>query len=147
MRVRLRHPGETPTLACTPSVRSLAVAIGNLASVVLDCDDPRALADFWVQVVGGEIVFQTDDFVAIKTRRIWLATFRVSNYQPPAWPDGQITKQLHLDVSVTDLDKAQNLALAIGAQLPEDQPSPDRWRVLLDPAGHPFCLSIQIPEI
>jgi hypothetical protein len=26
------------------------------------------------------------------------------------------------------------------------QPSPDRWRVLLDPAGHPFCLSVQIPE-
>ena len=123
------------------------MAIGNLASVVLDCDDPGALADFWVQVVGGEIAFRTEQFVAIKTRHIWLATFKVSDYQPPAWPHGHIPKQLHLDVSVTDLDRAQNQALAIGARLPEDQPSPDRWRVLLDPAGHPFCLSIQIPEI
>ncbi|HZM77808.1 MAG TPA: VOC family protein [Candidatus Limnocylindrales bacterium] len=123
------------------------MAIGYLASVVLDCDDPGALADFWVQVVGGEIAFRTDEFVAIKTGHIWLATFRVSNYQPPAWPKGQVPKQLHLDVSVTDLDKAQNQALAFGARLPADQPSPDRWRVLLDPAGHPFCLSIQIPEI
>ena len=123
------------------------MAIGNLASVVLDCDDPAALADFWVQVVGGEIVFRTDEFVAIKTRHIWLATFRVSNYQPPAWPDEQLPKQLHLDVSVADLDNAQNQALAIGARLPAYQPAPDRWRVLLDPAGHPFCLSIQIPEI
>jgi hypothetical protein len=24
-------------------------------------------------------------------------------------------------------------------------PAPDRWRVLLDPAGHPFCLTTQIP--
>ncbi|HLM96560.1 MAG TPA: hypothetical protein VK283_09590 [Acidimicrobiales bacterium] len=26
------------------------------------------------------------------------------------------------------------------------QPAPDRYLVLLDPAGHPFCLSTQIPE-
>jgi hypothetical protein len=26
------------------------------------------------------------------------------------------------------------------------QPSPDRWRVLIDPAGHPFCLTTLIPE-
>jgi hypothetical protein len=30
--------------------------------------------------------------------------------------------------------------LAIGAVKAERQPKPDRWRVFLDPAGHPFCL-------
>jgi hypothetical protein len=27
-----------------------------------------------------------------------------------------------------------------------DRPFPDRYRVLLDPAGHPFCLSVQMPD-
>jgi hypothetical protein len=26
------------------------------------------------------------------------------------------------------------------------QPARDKWRVFFDPAGHAFCLSIQIPE-
>ncbi len=28
-----------------------------------------------------------------------------------------------------------------GATKPEYQPGADRWRVLTDPAGHPFCLT------
>jgi len=33
-----------------------------------------------------------------------------------------------------------------GAVRPDFQPAPERYVVLLDPAGHPFCLSTQIPE-
>ena len=29
---------------------------------------------------------------------------------------------------------------------PELQPSPDLWRVLLDPAGHPFCIGWGHPD-
>jgi hypothetical protein len=25
------------------------------------------------------------------------------------------------------------------------QPAPDQWRVLLDPSGHPFCLTVPAP--
>nr|WP_239484602.1 VOC family protein [Streptomyces sp. CS081A] len=31
---------------------------------------------------------------------------------------------------------------ALGATVPADQPRPDLWRVVLDPAGHPFCLTV-----
>jgi hypothetical protein len=37
-------------------------------------------------------------------------------------------------------------ALALGAAKANTQPSPDRWRVLLDPAGHPFCITTLIPD-
>ena len=47
--------------------------------------------------------------------------------------------QLHLDVEVDDLDAALEVAVAAGAHLAEFQPQDD-VRVLLDPAGHPFCL-------
>ena len=30
--------------------------------------------------------------------------------------------------------------VALGAKVPEHQPG-ETWRVLLDPAGHPFCLT------
>ncbi|MGA9311577.1 MAG: VOC family protein [Pseudonocardiaceae bacterium] len=31
--------------------------------------------------------------------------------------------------------------VALGATSAEHQPRPGRWRVMLDPAGYPFCLS------
>ena len=33
-------------------------------------------------------------------------------------------------------------SLKLGATRPDHQPGGDRWRVLLDPAGHPFCLTL-----
>lgn len=53
-----------------------------------------------------------------------------------------IPKQMHLDLAVAadGLDAAQALAVRLGARLAGQQPQPDRRRVLLDPAGHPFCL-------
>ena len=47
--------------------------------------------------------------------------------------------QLHLDIGVEELDAAVARAEALGARQAEWQPQDD-VRVLLDPAGHPFCL-------
>ncbi|MDF2143546.1 VOC family protein [Knoellia sp. p5-6-4] len=51
---------------------------------------------------------------------------------------------MHLDLTANDLDAAEERAVALGARLPE-QPDP-RCRVLLDPAGHPVCLTPFIPN-
>ncbi len=122
------------------------MAVARLASVALDCADPTVLAAFWAELIGGEIAFSSDEFVAVKTDRVWLAAVRVPNYTPATWPDGDAPKQMHLDLAVDDLDVAEAEALRLGAHRAAQQPAPDRWRVLLDPAGHPFCLSTQIPE-
>jgi hypothetical protein len=56
-------------------------------------------------------------------------------------------KQLHLELAVGDLDEAEAAALAaIGATKAQTQPSPELWRVLIDPAGHPFCITTLIPD-
>lgn len=62
-------------------------------------------------------------------------------YRPPVWPEaeGQPTKMVHLDIQVNDLEEAVAHATAVGARLADVQPQ-DHVRVLLDPAGHPFCL-------
>jgi hypothetical protein len=44
-----------------------------------------------------------------------------------------------LDLSVEDLDAAEERVLALGAVKPDFQPG-ETWRVFADPAGHPFCL-------
>ncbi len=46
---------------------------------------------------------------------------------------------IHLDIEVDDLDDGVAWAIEAGATLAEHQPQDD-VRVMLDPAGHPFCL-------
>lgn len=50
-----------------------------------------------------------------------------------------------LDLAVHDLDEAETEALRLGARKAETQPGPAKWRVFVDPAGHPFCLTVTIP--
>ncbi len=122
------------------------MATMRLGATSIDCADPATLAAFWSELLGGEVQFSSDEFVAVQLDGGWLTTVRVDPYHPPTWPDGDRPKQLHLDVAVSDLDEAEARAMALGATKPAEQPQPDRWRVLLDPAGHPFCLSNQIPD-
>ena len=120
--------------------------IATLRAVSLDCPDPRALAAFYRTLAGGELGYESDDFVAIQLPEgYWLTTQRVAEHRAPTWPGGDVPKQVHLEFAVTDLDAAERAAVEAGARLADEQPSPDRWRVLLDPAGHPFCLTTLIP--
>jgi hypothetical protein len=98
------------------------------------------LAQFWVKLLGGDIAFATDEVVVVRTDQGSLAAVRVSDYQPPTWPDSAVPKQMHLDLAVDDLDAAEAEAIRSGARPAAEQPQPERWRVLFDPAGHPFCL-------
>ncbi|MFF5505485.1 VOC family protein [Streptomyces roseolus] len=115
----------------------------KLTAVNLDCADPLALADFYARATGLTPHARSDaDFAAlVDGDRLVLGFQRVADHRPPTWPDGDVPAQLHLDFDVDDLDEAVAALTALGATLPAAQPRPDRWRVLLDPAGHPFCVS------
>lgn len=66
-------------------------------------------------------------------------------YVPPTWPevDGRQAKMMHFEVTVADLEEAVAVVVQAGGRPAPHQP-PDRdharLRVMLDPAGHPFCL-------
>lgn len=116
------------------------MAIARYRLVAFDCPDARALADFYQSVVGGEITQADEDWVELRTEGGGIIAFQqVSEYTPPGWPDGS-PQQAHLDFAVADLDEGETLVLAVGARKADVQPSPNEWRVFLDPAGHPFCL-------
>jgi hypothetical protein len=122
-------------------------AIARLAAIALDTDDPAALAAFYWDLLDIEIVWESEDFVALKGAGVLVTIQRVAEHKPPDWPTGPAPKQMHLDLAVDDLEQAESAALAIGARKAENQPSPDKWRVLLDPAGHPFCITTLIPDL
>lgn len=116
-------------------------ALGSLFAVTLDCPDPLRLARFYQRITGGELVAGDADFVVLTgPDRVRLDFQRTANHQPPPWPDPAGPPRLHLDFRVGDLDEAEARLLALGAVRPEFQPGGDRFRVLLDPVGHPFCV-------
>lgn len=111
----------------------------ELVGVTLDCEDPQRLAGFYEGLCLLERTLDTGDLVVIGSGPVRLGFQRVPEHRPPGWPGPG--KQLHIDFAVADLDAAERQVLSHGGTKPEFQPGGDRWRVYLDPAGHPFCLS------
>ncbi|MFJ8097915.1 VOC family protein [Streptomyces griseofuscus] len=122
------------TTETTPAIR--------YAAVTFDCADPAGLARFYGELLGYRTLFATDDFVLLGTEGTpGLGFTRVADYRPPTWPDPAQGKQAHIELGVDDLADAERRSLELGATKPEFQPGEKRWTVLLDPAGHPFCIT------
>lgn len=121
------------------------MSLARLALTALDCADPAPLAEFWAALLDGKVIISTDTLAVVKTDHMLIGAVQAPGYQPPTWPGGASPNRIHLDLAVRDLDEAEAEALRLGARRAEEQPAPDRWRVYLDPAGHPFCLTTQIP--
>ena len=127
-------------MSATTPVADIAVR-----SVVFDCDDPAALARFYHALLGGAL--HTEDpawcEVRLDSVPVKLAFQLVPHYQRPQWPDG-VPQQLHLDLTVGDLEAASARAVALGAQRvgePVDEGA-SVFLVHFDPAGHPFCFCV-----
>lgn len=125
------------------------------AGVCLDCSDAEELAAFYTRLLGWQVTAR-DDVADRKGGAGWVAladpaggvglSFQAEAwYQPPVWPeqpDSQ-AKMLHFEIEVDDLDAAITLVLDAGGRVAPEQPTdrdPNELRVMLDPAGHPFCL-------
>jgi catechol 2,3-dioxygenase-like lactoylglutathione lyase family enzyme len=115
-----------------------------LVAVTLDSSDFRKLADFYVKLLEGKIVNEFDGHgvaVGIPGTDIQLNFQNADDYQPPVWPEepGKQQQMEHLDLMADNLDEAVNRAIELGAKKASPQFIPE-IAVMLDPAGHPFCL-------
>jgi len=109
--------------------------IGRLDEVVVDCHDAVRLAGFWQGVLGGEIVRQSDEWVAI-AGLLTMVSFQVV-------PEPKTVKnRVHLDVAVDDLAAATAAAVALGATAVGDVVVDELggFQVMLDPEANEFCL-------
>lgn len=115
----------------------------RLCTVVVDCADAPALAGFYSRLLGWPVTAAEPDWVLLRDPAggTGLSFQAEEDYVPPVWPEqkDQPSKMLHLDFLVEDLDAAIQHAQRCGARLAAEQFFPNVC-VLLDPAGHPFCL-------
>lgn len=126
------------------------MAIAKYSLTALDCPDPVALANFYAEITGFDVVVAHNDkegnplwVELLDNGQTRIAFQRIKNYVKPTWPEGPIPQQAHLDFDVKDLNKAEEELLAIGAIKSPIQTSSnpeENFRVYFDPAGHPFCL-------
>jgi catechol 2,3-dioxygenase-like lactoylglutathione lyase family enzyme len=132
--------GRSPGRASTPRD-----ARHDWWGVVLDAPDAAALARFYAELLGWEIVKSdaSDAALAPPDGVAYLAFQTAADYVRPVWPAAPGAQQmmLHLDFEVSDLASAVAHARELGAEEAAHQPQDD-VRVLLDPAGHPFCLYV-----
>jgi catechol 2,3-dioxygenase-like lactoylglutathione lyase family enzyme len=101
------------------------------------------LARFYSELLGWPIWKESAENAALDAGQgvAYLANQHNPDYVRPTWPGAADRQQmmLHLDFEVSDLAAATAHAVELGAELAEYQPQ-DNVRVMLDPAGHPFCL-------
>ncbi|RAO54961.1 hypothetical protein LUPAC06_04263 [Micromonospora saelicesensis] len=136
-------------------------SVPKLCSVVLDCTDARALAEFYRQLLG--LVYRPGDEPpaageADERGRDWLVlrspgggpqlAFQQVEHLPEAtWPADTVPQQLHLDLTVESVEELlvqHERVLRLGGRLLYDRiDDPDEpLRVYADLAGHPFCVFV-----
>lgn len=117
------------------------MAIARFPTIVLDCPDPQALATFYGAMLDWKVE-PAPDWVDIRSENGQCISFQqVADYTPPQWPGQEVPQQMHLDVVVDDLDAAEKAVIELGGTKHPHQPG-TTFRVILDPAGHPFCLCL-----
>lgn len=114
--------------------------------VVLDSGNSDELSKFYEKLLGwtryGD---SSDEWIVVVTGkndgRPELVFQQVENYIPPVWPDAadKQRQMIHLDFHVEDMEEGIRHAIACSARLSPVQLE-ESFRVMLDPAGHPFCI-------
>ena len=133
----------------------------TLRAVVLDATDARAVGEFYRELLGyvyrpgdeppppGEPDPQGEDWLVLRDRtgEARVAIQRVDDLPASTWPEAEIPQQLHLDLTVGDIDELavqRDRAVALGATVLLDRSADadEPLYVFGDPAGHPFCIFV-----
>jgi catechol 2,3-dioxygenase-like lactoylglutathione lyase family enzyme len=113
-----------------------------LSGIVLDSPSARELSGFYRRLLGWPAEQDEPGWVKLAAPGggPGLSFQDEPAYVRPTWPAGPGDQQMmvHLDIEVDDLAAAQAYAESAGATVAGFQPQGD-VRVMLDPAGHPFC--------
>ena len=115
----------------------------RISELILDCENPEALAAFWSAVLGYvELGREPDGGIEIGPPAGFGGPQPTLILSPSTDPK-PAKLPLHIDVNPTDRDQAAELErlLALGAR-PADvgQTGDENWHVLQDPEGNVFCL-------
>ena len=119
----------------------------RFSELVIDCHQPRRLAEFWCEVLGYRIIDEEDDLVEIASWEPTPESVRADAVPPTLVfakvPEGKSVKnRLHIDVSPIDSeqDKEVQRLIGLGARPVDIGQGEQTWVVLADPEGNEFCV-------
>ena len=130
----------------------------RLSGPVIGCGDAWQLAEFYAWLLGWSVVDRSENdaggwaLVRSPSGENKIEFQREEPFVTTVWPTvaGQQQMGMHLDVAVDNLGTGEDRrarfyelvdqAVSRGARVAEHQPQEGRVVVMLDPAGHPFCL-------
>jgi hypothetical protein len=110
-----------------------------LREIIVDCNDPRVVADFWGQLLDWAV--QEDDGL------LWMS----ASCRPfpdlvlvfvPVPERKSVKNRIHLDVTPVGCDQQEEVAriMALGAHPVDVGQGESSWVVLADPEGNEFCV-------
>lgn len=130
----------------------------QLLHTVLDTTEPRALAEFYRQLLGlqyragdeppSDEPDEADWLVLVDGQGARKLAFQlVDELARTTWPRHEVPMQLHLDFtvsSVAELHRQRAIAESLGAHVLLDRTDEheEPLFVLADPSGHPFCIFV-----
>ena len=121
-------------------------------SIVIDCLDVRAQAEWWRETIGWQTVYEADDEVVLVPGHVTEEQVRSTPWEQigpglvfvPVDEHKQVKNRLHIDIAPhlsDDRDAEIARLLERGATVVDVGQEPDvTWTVLADPEGNEFCV-------
>ena len=118
-------------------------------AVCIDCapEHLEAMVAFYRQLLELEVVDEEPRWAALRDPAggMGINVQADGAYVRPVWPQtgSEQSMMMHFEIAVADVPAAADYATSLGASEAPWQPpdrDPSTLRVMLDPAGHPFCL-------
>jgi hypothetical protein len=109
-----------------------------LREVIIDCQEPRRLAEFWGAVLDWTVQQSDEIFWMSATGAPFPDVLLV--FVPV--PEAKSTNRIHLDVSPVGCERDEEVARleALGARRVDIGQGEQPWVVLADPEGNEFCV-------
>ncbi len=124
---------------CVLEPREMYLDTGPIATVVVDCADPREMARFWGAAMDWTVHVVADDHATLRSSKgVGPYLEFVRNPDPKT-----VWNRVHLDVAPypgDDMAAEAERLRALGATDPGIDQSELHWTVLADPEGNEFCL-------
>jgi len=107
--------------------------------LVLDCDDPQALAEFWAPALG---------YLNLGTVGSYVALFPDGRPGPKLLLQGvpepkAVKNRMHFDIEVPDIEAEAARLVHLGATRISEGPCSEHgstWILMNDPEGNEFCV-------
>lgn len=116
----------------------------RIQCITIDCENPRALADFWAAALDWKITFEDENEVALELLDGSPEVGRIPDILFIKNPDRKSVKnRLHLDLRPLNQDAEVSRLESLGAkriEIGQSDDSDTSWVVMADPEGNEFCV-------